>query len=129
MRTAVHAALCIVLVIMSSTLSSCEDGEYMQPIIALYVLAIIVRSLRSEFTCCICACIYAYVCADEKVSIACDTGCNAAISRLKCFLMAYSEGKVLVSSNCETPTRCGCVFRHKQDAARIAGDVGNKKGY
>nr|ACG26150.1 hypothetical protein [Zea mays]ACG26556.1 hypothetical protein [Zea mays] len=91
MRTAVHAALCIVLVIMSSTLSSCEN--------------------------------------DEKVSIACDTGCNAAISRLKCFLMAYSEGKVLVSSNCETPTRCGCVFRHKQDATLIAGDVGNKKGY
>lgn len=127
MRTAVHAALCIVLVIMSSTLSSCEDGEYMQPIIALYVLAIIVRSLREVSSHVVS--VHACVCADEKVSIACDTGCNAAISRLKCFLMAYSEGKVLVSSNCETPTRCGCVFRHKQDAALIAGDVGNKKGY
>jgi len=36
MRT-VHAALCIMLVIMSSTLSSCEEGEY----VTCYVLAII----------------------------------------------------------------------------------------
>jgi hypothetical protein len=67
------------------------------------------------------------VAADEKVSIPCETGCIPMVSFLKCYLKADSQGKVLVSHNCITPTICGCVFRQKQHLALITGDVGKAK--
>lgn len=70
---------------------------------------------------CICA-------ADEKVSIPCEKGCNPLTSFLACYFKADSEGKVMVSHSCDSPTICGCIFHNKpHPPALITAGVGQAK--